>query len=77
MISETLFQGKLMFLDVDDGVSFEVRYNQITNPNKLQQVHKIGCKFIQISSLVEDAISRYLIQLQREYLKERGDHAEP
>ena len=77
MISETLFQGKLMFLDADeDVVSFEVCYNQITNPNKLQQVHKIGCKFIQMSSLVEDAISRHLIQLQREYLKEHGDHAE-
>ena len=77
MISEALFQGKLMFLDADkDGVSFEVCYNQITNPNKLQQVHKIGCKFIQISSLVEDAISRHLIQLQREYLKEHSDHAE-
>jgi c-di-GMP-binding flagellar brake protein YcgR len=78
MLSETLFQGNLMFLDADeDVVSFEVRYNQITNPNKLQQVHKIGCKFIQTSSLVENAISRHLIQLQREYLKEHGDHAEP
>ena len=77
MISETLFQGKLMFLDADeDVVSFEVCYNQITNPNKLQQVYKIGCKFIQMSSLVEDAISRHLIQLQREYLKEHSDHAE-
>ena len=77
MTSETLFQGKLMFLDSEDNsVSFKVCYNQITNPNKLQPVYKIGFKFLQISPLVEDAIQRHLIQLQREHLKKYGDHAE-
>ena len=77
MISETLFEGKLMFLDVKDHrVSFKVCYNQITNPNKLRPIYKIGFKFIQISPLVEDAIQRQLIQLQREHLKKHGDHTE-
>ncbi|MEI6335916.1 MAG: flagellar brake protein [Methylococcaceae bacterium] len=77
MTSETLFQGKLMFLDLEDNsVSFKVCYNQITNPNKLRPIYKIGFKFLQISPLVEDAIQRHLIQLQREHLKKYSDHAE-
>ncbi|MEY3759845.1 MAG: hypothetical protein RIR39_1336 [Pseudomonadota bacterium] len=77
MTSETLFESKLIFLDSEDNrVSFKVCYNQITNPNKLQPVYKIGFKFLQISPLVEDAIQRHLIQLQREHLKKHGDNAE-
>jgi c-di-GMP-binding flagellar brake protein YcgR len=71
MILGALFQQvRLKFLDEgEDKISFEVCYNQIINPHQLQKVHKIGCKFTQMTPLVEDAIQRYLLQLQREYLK--------
>lgn len=53
-------------------VSFEVRYTYITKSDKLQKIQniqKIGCKFINATRAVEDVVQRYMQQVQREELQ--------
>lgn len=66
-------QCKLIFSTGDESVmSFEVRYKYIINQPASQKAQKIGCRFIKITRLVEDAIQRNMHHIQREDLQK--DH---
>lgn len=62
----SLAQCKLVLSETGEGtVSFEIRYKYITNPDKTQKIQKIGCKLTHMTRSVEDAIQRYMHQIQR------------
>ncbi len=64
------FQCKLILSDAGEcTVSFEVRAKYIVNPDKIQKIQKIGCKFINITRPAEEIIQRYMHQIQRESLQ--------
>lgn len=66
----TFEQCKLILSDSGEGmISFEVCAKYIINPDKLQKIQKIGCKFIKITRPVEETIQRYMHQIQRENLQ--------
>jgi c-di-GMP-binding flagellar brake protein YcgR len=66
----TITRCKLILSDTDKGaISFEVRVKYIINPDKLQKIQKIGCKFIELTRPVEEAVQRYMQQIQREDLQ--------
>lgn len=66
----TFEQCRLILSDAGEGViSFEVCAKYIINPDKLQKIQKIGCKFIKITRPVEETIQRYIHQIQRENLQ--------
>lgn len=71
LISGTIFeQCKLILADAGEGmISFEVRAKYIINPDKLQKIQKIGCKFVKMTRPVEEIIQRYMHQIQREELQ--------
>ncbi|MBL6985826.1 MAG: flagellar brake protein [Methylobacter sp.] len=63
-------QCKLVLSDSGEGmVSFEICAKYIINPDKLQKIQKIGCKFINLSRPLEEAIQRYMQRIQRENLQ--------
>jgi c-di-GMP-binding flagellar brake protein YcgR len=63
-------QGKLILLGAGEGmISFEICHKYIINPDKLQNIQKIGCKFNRLNRPVEDAIQRFMHQIQREDLQ--------
>jgi c-di-GMP-binding flagellar brake protein YcgR len=65
-----LEQCKLNLFETGEGlVSIEIRHKIIINPDKLQKIQKIGCKFIKLSHPVENMIQRYMHQIQREDLQ--------
>lgn len=65
----SLSQCKLILTEVGEGViSFEICAKYIINPDKVQKIQKIGCKFINLSRPLEDLIQRYMYQIQRETL---------
>lgn len=67
---KTMAQCKLILSDAGEGmISFEVCAKYIINPDKLQKIQKIGCKFINLARPVEDIIQRYMQQIQRENLQ--------
>lgn len=67
---ETITQGKLVLADAGEGlVSFEVCAKYIINPDKLQKIQKIGCRFVKLTRPVEEVIQRYMQQIQREDLQ--------
>ena len=69
-LGTTLTQCKLILSDVGEGVvSFEICNKYIINPDKLQKIQKIGCKFVKITRSVEENIQRYMHQIQREDLQ--------
>lgn len=75
-ISELLVPGalfsrcKLILADAGECmISFEVRSKYIVNPDKIQKIQKIGCKFIDITRSAEEIIQRYMHQIQRESLQ--------
>ncbi len=66
----TVEQCKLILSDAGEGViSFEICAKYIINPDKLQKIQKIGCKFVKITRSVEEIIQRYMHQIQREDLQ--------
>lgn len=79
-VSEILTVGavvenaRLGLFGVGEGlISFEVRYQMITNPEKAHKIHKLGCKFLGLTNAVEDVIQRYMQKIQRDELqKEQG-----
>lgn len=63
-------QSKLILSEVGEGaISFEICAKYIINPDKLQKIQKIGCKFINLTRSVEETIQRYMQQIQREDLQ--------
>ena len=75
-VSELLIPGtsfsecKLVLSETGEGmISFEVCAKYIINPDKVQKIQKIGCKFIKITRSIEDIIQRYMQQIQRETLQ--------
>ncbi|MCK9636278.1 flagellar brake protein [Methylobacter sp. Wu8] len=67
---EIITQGKLVLADAGEGlVSFEVCAKYIINPDKLQKIQKIGCRFVKLTRPVEEVIQRYMQQIQREDLQ--------
>jgi c-di-GMP-binding flagellar brake protein YcgR len=60
-------QCKLILSETgEDTVSFEVRSLYIINPEKLNKIEKIGCKFTRITSAFESTIQRYMQKIERE-----------
>ena len=60
-------QHKLILADIGEGtVSFEIRSKYIINPETLNRMEKIGCKFTQITPAFENTIQRYMQQIERE-----------
>jgi c-di-GMP-binding flagellar brake protein YcgR len=60
-------QCKLILSETgEDNISFEVRSVYIINPEKLNKIEKIGCKFTRITSAFESAIQRYMQKIERE-----------
>jgi c-di-GMP-binding flagellar brake protein YcgR len=61
---------KLILADVGECViSFEICAKYIINPDKLQKIQKIGCRFTKITRPVEEIVQRYMQQIQRENLQ--------
>jgi c-di-GMP-binding flagellar brake protein YcgR len=52
-------------------VSFEVRSKFLINPDGLNPADKIGCKFIGVSTTLENTIHSYMMAIERELLKKR------
>lgn len=66
----SLEQCKLILAETGEGmISFEICAKYIINPDKLQKIQKIGCKFIKLSRPVEEIIQRYMQRIQREDLQ--------
>ncbi len=60
-------QGKLILADTgEDTISFNIRKKYIINPENLNNMEKIGCKFTRITPVFENAIQRYILQIERE-----------
>lgn len=55
----------------EDKVSFEICYNDIINPNKVNKIQRLGCKFAHIPPAFESNIQRYMQQIQREELQKK------
>jgi c-di-GMP-binding flagellar brake protein YcgR len=72
MIPGKLFeQCKLILIETDEClVSFEIANKLILNPDKLQKIQKIGCKFVKTTRSAEDVIQRYMQQIQRKNLQQ-------
>ncbi len=66
----SISQCKLILADTGEGmISFDICAKYIINPDKLQKIQKIGCKFINLARPVEEIIQRYMHQIQREDLQ--------
>jgi c-di-GMP-binding flagellar brake protein YcgR len=60
-------QCKLILADTGEGtISFEIRSKYIINPETLNRMEKIGCKFTRITPAFENTIQRYMQQIERE-----------
>jgi len=75
-VSDLLIPGKsfeqcnLMLLEAGESlISFEICNKYVINPDKLQKIQKIGCKFTKITRPVEEVIQHYMQQIQRADLK--------
>ena len=69
MIPDTHFeQCKLILADTgEDTISFKIRRSKyIINPENLNRMEKIGCKFTRITPAFETTIQRYMQQIERE-----------
>lgn len=67
---QKIAQSKLILSEAGEGVvSFEICAKYIINPDKLQKIQKIGCRFINLTRSVEETIQRYMQQIQRENLQ--------
>ncbi len=54
-------------------ITFEIRSKFLVNPNNLNKMEKIGCKFTSITPALENTIHSYLMQIERELLKKRAE----
>jgi flagellar brake protein len=52
-------------------LAFEIRYNDIVNPDKVNKIQRLGCKFTKITPAFEGLIQRYMQQIQREELQKK------
>jgi flagellar brake protein len=67
---------KLILEGTDENtISFEIRSKYIINPNNLNKMEKIGCKFTRITPAFENTVHSYMLQIERELLKKRTEHA--
>jgi flagellar brake protein len=69
MISDTHFeQCKLILADSgEDTISFNIRRRKyIINPDNLNRMEKIGCKFTRITQTFETTIHHYMQRIERE-----------
>lgn len=80
-ISELLVPGgqfekcKLILEDKQEVfVSFEIRSKFVINPNNLNKMEKIGCKFTRITPAFENTIHGYMLEIERELLKKRSEN---
>ena len=66
MVLYTSFeQCKLILADTGEGtISFEIRSKYIINPENLNRMEKIGCKFTRITPAFENTIQRYMQQIE-------------
>lgn len=73
LLPETIIENAKFVLDEhgEGLVNFEIRYNDVINPNKVNKIQRLGCKFTQISPAFETIIQRYMQQLQREELQKK------
>ncbi|TAK63689.1 flagellar brake protein [Methylobacter sp.] len=71
LIPGTIFEKcKLILSGAGEGmISFEICAKYVINPDKLEKIQKIGCKFIKLTFPVEETIQRYMQQVQREDLQ--------
>lgn len=80
-LSELLILGRQhdrckLFLDgvKEMVVSFEIRSKILLNPNNLNKVEKIGCKFTRITNTFENTVHGYMMDIERELLKKRAEN---
>ena len=68
MIPDTHFeQCKLILADTgEDTISFEILNKYMINPENLNRMEKIACKFTRITPAFENTIQRYMQQIERE-----------
>lgn len=59
----------------ENTISFEIRSKYIINPNNLNKMEKIGCKFTRITPAFEDTVHSYMLEIERELLKKRSENA--
>ncbi len=65
-----LEQCKLILSEAGECMtSFEVCAKYIINPDKLQKIQKVGCRFVKVTRPVEETVQRYMQQIQREDLQ--------
>lgn len=70
VLGSSFAQCKLILSETGEGIiSFETCYKYITNPDKAKKIQKIGCKLTKMTRSVEDAVQRYMHQIQREDLQ--------
>ncbi|MDD5114048.1 MAG: flagellar brake protein [Methylobacter sp.] len=53
-------------------LAFEICYNDIVNPDKVNKIQRLGCKFTKITPAFEGLIQRYMQQIQREELQKKA-----
>ena len=53
----------------DSPILFEICNKYVINPEKIQKIQKIGCKFIRLSRPAEEFVQRYMQQVQRDNLQ--------
>ncbi len=67
---KTFDQCKLILSETGETqIQFEICNKYIINPDKLQKIQKIGCKFIKLNRPAEELVQRYMQQIQRENLQ--------
>jgi c-di-GMP-binding flagellar brake protein YcgR len=67
---ETMSECKLILTGAGEClVSFEICAKYIINPDKLQKIQKIGCKFTKLTRSTEEIVQRYMQQIQRDDLQ--------
>jgi len=74
MILDAFFeQCKLILAETgEDTISFEIRSKYIINPENLNRMEKIGCKFTRVTPAFENTIQRYILQIERESLQKNS-----
>ena len=69
----TIRECKLILPGEGEGmISFEVCAKYVVNSDKLKNIQKIGCKFINLTHQLDEAIQRYMQQIQREDLQKES-----
>ncbi|MCX7100005.1 MAG: flagellar brake protein [Methylobacter sp.] len=70
MPGSSIISSNLLLSGIGESpISFEICNKYIINPEKLQKIQKIGCKFIRLSRPAEELVQRYMQQVQRDNLQ--------